>query len=200
MGLLTWKGRRAPAVVTRSTVQVVPGKRLAVAVRFREGGGMALLRVFYEDWQMECCGSPFSVGDEVGWPLVAADAQDVRDGLRYGAEAWVENHGDPEHTAVGRVRAIDLVHQEYTATRVPEPVETVLGEVSFVSAGRGLEPVPGTRNLEPVDRCPRWFGEKSVPSRGPRRVRRTVGALVTLEIPDGPEPADGAPSEPGDRS
>ncbi|MGW1000970.1 DUF6578 domain-containing protein [Streptomyces sp. NPDC002520] len=161
---------------------------------------MALMRVFYEDWQMECCGRPFSVGDEVGWPLVAAGGQDVRDGLRYGAEAWVENHGDCEHPAAGRVRAIDLVRQDYTATHVPEPVEPVPGKVTFASTGRGLEPVPGTRTMESVDRCPRWFGEESVPSRGPRRFRRTVGALVTLEVPDGPQTSGGAPRQPGDQS
>jgi hypothetical protein len=187
-------------MVTRSTVPVVPGKRLALAVRFREGGGMALMRVFYEDWQMECCGSPFSVGDEVGWPLVAACGQDVDGGHRYGAEAWVENHADVEQETVGLVRAGELVHQEYTATHVPEPAEPVPGKVTFVSTGRGLEAVPGTRTLESVDRCPKWFGEEPVRSRGPRRVRRTVGALVTLEVPDRPETAGGAPSEPGDRS
>ncbi|KUL53457.1 DUF6578 domain-containing protein [Streptomyces sp. NRRL S-1521] len=26
-------------------------------------------KVLYEDWQMECCGTPFAVGDEVAWPL-----------------------------------------------------------------------------------------------------------------------------------
>ncbi|MEU1402437.1 DUF6578 domain-containing protein [Streptomyces sp. NPDC005728] len=148
---------------------------------------MAHVRVFYEDWQMECCGRPFSVGDEVGLRLVAVD-EGARDGRWYGAEAWVENHGDPRHKTVGRVRAIDLVHEEYTAAHVTEPVEPVPGKVTFVSDGRGLEPVPGTRTLEPVDRCPRWFGEKPVPQQGPPRVRRTRGALVTLEVPDAGRP------------
>ncbi|MFI0963679.1 DUF6578 domain-containing protein [Streptomyces sp. NPDC021080] len=31
---------------------------------------MGLWRVFYADWQMECCGTPFSAGDEVSWPLL----------------------------------------------------------------------------------------------------------------------------------
>ncbi|MEV0171067.1 DUF6578 domain-containing protein [Streptomyces sp. NPDC050803] len=30
---------------------------------------MGLWHVFYENWQMECCGTPFTVGDEVSWPL-----------------------------------------------------------------------------------------------------------------------------------
>lgn len=35
---------------------------------------MGLWHVFYEDWQMECCGTPFSVGDEVGWPLLLSNS------------------------------------------------------------------------------------------------------------------------------
>ncbi|GAA4086800.1 DUF6578 domain-containing protein [Streptomyces shaanxiensis] len=35
---------------------------------------MGLWHVFYDDWQMECCGTPFKVGDEVSWPLLMSDA------------------------------------------------------------------------------------------------------------------------------
>ncbi|MET8243326.1 DUF6578 domain-containing protein [Streptomyces sp. NPDC005202] len=38
---------------------------------------MGLWRVFYEGWQMECCGRPFSVGEEVGWPLAPLDPEDA---------------------------------------------------------------------------------------------------------------------------
>ncbi|MFD7243647.1 DUF6578 domain-containing protein [Streptomyces massasporeus] len=41
---------------------------------------MGLWHVFYEDWQMECCGTPFSVGDEVSWPLLLVDADTVLGG------------------------------------------------------------------------------------------------------------------------
>jgi hypothetical protein len=30
--------------------------------------------VFLQDWQIECCGSPFSVGDEVAWTLGLYDS------------------------------------------------------------------------------------------------------------------------------
>ncbi|MFC7266602.1 DUF6578 domain-containing protein [Streptomyces lutosisoli] len=36
--------------------------------------------VFYADWQMECCGTPFSVGDEVSWPLALEYEEDILDG------------------------------------------------------------------------------------------------------------------------
>ncbi|MGW3357270.1 DUF6578 domain-containing protein [Streptomyces bungoensis] len=137
---------------------------------------MALMKVFYEDWQMECCGRRFGVGQEVGWLLVPVDAG--QEDAHHGAEAWVENHGRPGTPTGGRVRAIELVSQEYT-----------------VHPDRGApEPVPGTRTLEAVDTCPKWFGERQT---APRRLRRVVGALVTLET-DGPEGA--TPPPPGDRS
>ncbi|MGW3207896.1 DUF6578 domain-containing protein [Streptomyces sp. NPDC001135] len=150
------------------------------------------MRVFYEDWQMECCGRPFGVGQEVGWRLVAVDAEEPRSGHWYGARAWVENHGGPKRRTVGRVHAIDLVHQEYTAhhdPRDPEPADPAPGTVIIQGTGRRLEPVPGAWTLEPVDRCPKWFGgfqdEERPPRRVPYRVRRAVGALVTLDIPEG---------------
>ncbi|MFF7788824.1 DUF6578 domain-containing protein [Streptomyces sp. NPDC007991] len=41
---------------------------------------MGLWHVFYADWQMECCGTPFSVGDEVSWPLMLVEADGVLGG------------------------------------------------------------------------------------------------------------------------
>ncbi|WP_330304107.1 MULTISPECIES: DUF6578 domain-containing protein [unclassified Streptomyces] len=43
--------------------------------------------VFYEDWQMECCGTPFSAGEEVTWPLVLDYAEDLLGG------GWSEQLG-----------------------------------------------------------------------------------------------------------
>ncbi|MGW1888788.1 DUF6578 domain-containing protein [Streptomyces sp. NPDC002004] len=44
---------------------------------------MVLWNVFYADWQMECCGTPFAVGDEVSWPLLLLRPDDLPD-----AAAW----------------------------------------------------------------------------------------------------------------
>lgn len=161
------------------------------------------MRVFYEDWQMECCGSPFGVGEEVAWKLVAYDGKDRRRGDGYGAAAWVENHGGPDRETVGRVRAIDLVHQEFLAHHDPRAAEAAEladvppGTLVLRPAGRGLEPVPGPPTLEPVRDCPRWFNafeeEEPPPRRVPFRVRRAVGVLVALDVPGA------TPSQPGDR-
>lgn len=41
---------------------------------------MGIWHVFYADWQMECCGTPFSLGDEVSWPLLLKGSGDVLGG------------------------------------------------------------------------------------------------------------------------
>ncbi|MDN3263864.1 hypothetical protein QWJ26_29460 [Streptomyces sp. CSDS2] len=154
------------------------------------------MRVFYEDWQMECCGLPFAVGDEVAWPLVAVTAEERRERC-YGAEAWVENHGDRTRPAAGRVRAVELVRQEYlvhTDRRARERVDRALdpdagseGLVVLPSPYR-WEAVPGAYTLQSADGCPKWFEpDEPGPDPGPQRLHRTVGALVTLE-PTGDRP------------
>ncbi|MEV6111696.1 DUF6578 domain-containing protein [Streptomyces sp. NPDC052109] len=153
------------------------------------------MRVFYEDWQMECCGTPFRVGDEVSWTLVAYDAEDVPQERGYGAEAWVENHGGPDEATAGRVHAIELVRQEYLVHTDPRALERVGRALEPAAEPPRLvvlpspyrrEPVAGAHTLEAVGTCPKWFGkEEPGRDRGPHRIRRTTGALVTLEVPDG---------------
>ncbi|MER6027893.1 DUF6578 domain-containing protein [Streptomyces sp. NPDC001851] len=151
------------------------------------------MRVFYEDWQMECCGTPFAVGEEVAWKLVAYDAENIREGLGYGAEAWVENHGGPDEETVGRVRAIELVQQEHLAhtdQRALARIRRALADresegTVILPSPYSMEAVPGAYTLEPVDTCPKWF-EREEPGSGPgpHRIRRATGALVTLDAPD----------------
>ncbi|MEU3528268.1 DUF6578 domain-containing protein [Streptomyces sp. NPDC038707] len=152
---------------------------------------MARIKVFYEDWQMECCGRPFAAGDEVAWPLVAVDTPERRDEC-YGAEAWVENHGDRTRPTTGRVRAIELVRREYVVhtdesarERLERAMESEGSEgVVILPSPHRWEAVPGAYTLQAADSCPKWF-EPDEPGRdpGPHRMHRTVGALITLETP-----------------
>lgn len=41
---------------------------------------MGFWHVFYEGWQMECCGTPFKVGDDVSWPLLFTDTEEALGG------------------------------------------------------------------------------------------------------------------------
>ncbi|WP_344013265.1 DUF6578 domain-containing protein [Streptomyces thermospinosisporus] len=187
---------------------------------------MGLRHVIYEDWQMECCGEPFAVGDEVAWPLLLKDAgtfggggrhdqltklggevaefrdgdggvRVVRDengltaalqheaGTRVGTRTppgartrtqepdmprpgdWIravgllcaELHGAGAPETAGRVRAVQVLAQEYAETAPGGP--------------GGFEPVPGTREPRPVRKCPKWFARRDA---GPARTAGPAGA------------------------
>jgi len=159
---------------------------------------MGLWHVYYEDWQMECCGSPFSVGDEVSWPLLLRDADDVLGGGWYdqltkvsgpvaaGAVPVLSDEnglvvavgaGEIEGAAKW-VRLVGLLTVETHSDGPPE-VRGRVRAVQLVSQGYApltpgsltREPVPGERRLRSVESCPKWFGD------------RDAGAMVTLEVP-----------------
>ena len=160
---------------------------------------MGIWKVFYADWQMECCGTPFSVGEEVSWPLLLADADDVLgggwdDGLSTFPGSVVEATGE-----LRMVRAVDgLVaalsgdaagadgrfsgllcverHSDLRAetTGQVRAIRLVNQTWAPVSPGsRTHVPVPGERSLDVVYRCPKWFGEGR------------SGVLVDLDVPGG---------------
>ncbi|MGW6060082.1 DUF6578 domain-containing protein [Streptomyces sp. NPDC055189] len=119
---------------------------------------MALWNVMYDDWQMECCGKPFSVGDEVTWQLGGGPTL-----------YSVERHGVYGPDTVGRVRSIQLVTQGF---------ELRPGTDEY-------EPVKGERQLRPVEKCPKWFKDPVEGSREQGHFRREVGVLVSLEVREG---------------
>lgn len=56
---------------------------------------MSIWQVFVEGWQFECCGDPFTVGDEVSWTLM------LRDGPgEWPQEVLVELEPRPDHLAI----------------------------------------------------------------------------------------------------
>uniref|UniRef100_A0AAU3HV80 Uncharacterized protein n=1 Tax=Streptomyces sp. NBC_01393 TaxID=2903851 RepID=A0AAU3HV80_9ACTN len=59
---------------------------------------MGLWRVFYADWEMECCGTPFSVGDEVTWPLLLDEGGETLGGGWSGALSAIT--ATPEYVRV----------------------------------------------------------------------------------------------------
>lgn len=68
-----------------------------------------------DDWQLECCGEPFSIGDRVSWTVVVPDAGYLSDVL--GEEAddigyAEEHHSDSTdlQTITGVVRLIQAMH------------------------------------------------------------------------------------------
>jgi len=165
---------------------------------------MGLLHVFYPDWQMECCGTPFSVGDEVSWPLLFRPADEVlgggwRDHLTHLTgpveQAAVRVLRDanglvvavPESAAALRDPAVlvGLLTVETHGGRLPQVrgrvrrVDVVTQEYGeTVPGSRTWEPVRGRRSLRSVETCPKWF-------EGGGRERSEAGVLVGLEVADG---------------
>ncbi|MEU3736011.1 MULTISPECIES: DUF6578 domain-containing protein [unclassified Streptomyces] len=116
---------------------------------------MTLWDVMYDDWQMECCGTPFSVGDEVAWQLEG------------GPDLYsVERHGEEAPDTVGRVRSIRMVTRGFARAA---------GTNTF-------EPVPGEEWLRPVEACPKWFTDPVEGSWEQGYFRREVGVLVVLDV------------------
>ncbi|MEU4202079.1 DUF6578 domain-containing protein [Streptomyces sp. NPDC045470] len=113
-------------------------------------GAVRTVRVFHRDWEMECCGTPFSVGDEVAWPLVfesvpAADAAVWADCLdERGLLRVATLHGGSPEIGPGTPRLAGRVRSIHVA----------------IVGYRAAEPVPGERWLRPVERCPKWFSDR----------------------------------------
>ncbi|WP_217211688.1 DUF6578 domain-containing protein [Streptomyces sp. AC550_RSS872] len=94
---------------------------------------MGLWHVFYEDWQMECCGTPFRLGDEVSWPLLLSDAAGVLGG---GWHDQLTRIAGPVADVPGKAGATRVVRGEtgLTVALQEDPVGVVpaedLGEVT----------------------------------------------------------------------
>ncbi|MFJ5994205.1 DUF6578 domain-containing protein [Streptomyces sp. NPDC092370] len=136
---------------------------------------MGLWHVYYEDWQMECCGTPFSVGDEVSWPLLLLAPDTVLGGgwrdqltkiagpvehvggvrmvreetglpVALGADPDAEEDRRPEPG--GGTRAVGLLCVERHGANWPE----ARGRVRAVQVltQTWAETAPGSRSYEPV--------------------------------------------------
>ncbi|MFD7665923.1 DUF6578 domain-containing protein [Streptomyces sp. NPDC059788] len=118
-----------------------------------DSGAERTVRVLHRDWEVECCGTPFAVGDEVAWPLVFesvaeadaavwADCLDERGLLRVATlHGAAPEKGSGAPWPAGHVRSIDVV---------------------VVGYGGDGRPVPGERWLRPVERCPKRFAARVV--------------------------------------
>ncbi|MFF5444825.1 DUF6578 domain-containing protein [Streptomyces sp. NPDC012888] len=104
--------------------------------------------VWVDDWQMQCCGGNFAVGEVVSWnlmPVDPADYADVVGGARASEIDFREDHhleAEDGVTTALQVLEISEVHCRY--------------EVPAGSAGNVYHPVPGTAVLVPVVEADGW--------------------------------------------
>lgn len=67
--------------------------------------------IYYESWQIQCCGEPFSIGDNVGWTGCLASGTKNAHGVILDFEE--NHHGFPTHFIEGTVSKIIAERSEY---------------------------------------------------------------------------------------
>ncbi|UQA97147.1 DUF6578 domain-containing protein [Streptomyces halobius] len=115
------------------------------------------LTVWVDDWQMQCCGTPFSIGSPVSWTLVDADKEWLADVVGADAADRVdgaeEHHGGAGEAAETRatVAGISAVHCRYAprpggsdTTRHPVPGS---GTLTALTSADGWTPDDGERQF-----------------------------------------------------
>ena len=59
--------------------------------------------VYIEDWQMQCCGIPFRIGDNINWTVIEY-GDDFRD-QHYKPDFYYENHGSAQSKQIYKLTA-----------------------------------------------------------------------------------------------
>lgn len=88
--------------------------------------------IFYQSWQMQCCGTPFSVGDKVKWDCVVPENDVRKDG--FVLDFYEEHHLTPTHTVSGTVKRIIAEYSEYPLDADPmiyEDSEVIQEETQY---------------------------------------------------------------------
>lgn len=67
--------------------------------------------IYYEQWQLQCCGNPFSVGDTVQWTCLMPQEYKNAHGIILDFEE--EHHGFATHSIVGTVAKIIAERSEF---------------------------------------------------------------------------------------
>ena len=98
-------------------------------------------KVFYELWQMECCGKPFRIGDSVEWYVITVDRL-IRPFDIKGLEYFYDEHfddWDDIYTLKGVVSGISVYYEKYELITAPghkmlKPVPGISETVAIVSS------------------------------------------------------------------
>jgi hypothetical protein len=115
-----------------------------------------IVRVWVQDWEMQCCGDPFAIAADVEWGLLAADDE---------FREWMES-------PLGGELAESITHREahHQGADDPQPMPT-RGRVESIEAvywriaprpgadPRMMHPVSGTAVLERREKADGWEPE-----------------------------------------
>lgn len=67
--------------------------------------------IFYESWQIQCCGAPFAIGDKIEWNCTLPSEYKNAHGIPLDFEE--EHHGSATHSIVGTVTKIISERSEF---------------------------------------------------------------------------------------
>ena len=73
------------------------------------------IKLFYDLWQLECCGKPFKVGDEIIWLVTPADGYGESLGIK-DLDYFYEAHSDTFENIFrikGKIKSIALYYVKY---------------------------------------------------------------------------------------
>jgi hypothetical protein len=86
---------------------------------------MTRRRVFYDDWQFECCGEPFAIGDEVTWDVEeAAWLADLGPDVLHEHHHADMNETSPLAGTVARIQMVRAPEQTFAGARLRDVTET----------------------------------------------------------------------------
>ena len=101
------------------------------------------LRILYEQWQMECCGTPFSAGDAVQWPVclpLKSDFPSYIGKIDYIYDAHDINPGGL-FLLEGTVSSVRLLYEKYAPKHDdPRTLVPVSGTTFDCTRAEGFEP------------------------------------------------------------
>lgn len=99
-------------------------------------------KVYYEMWQLECCGTPFSVGDTVTWLVEKAQLVKMTIDVSDIAYCYEAHSSDWKNLYVleGVVKQIDVLYHTYQRSKDdPRALVSVAEELVATEEARGYE-------------------------------------------------------------
>jgi len=98
--------------------------------------------VFYEEWQMACCGEPFKVGDRINWLVLAGGPVNIAVEIGHIDYSYEAHSSEWKKLFVleGTVKKIELLYEKYEPMadnpRCLYPVDGIMVEAD---SARGFE-------------------------------------------------------------
>ena len=80
-------------------------------LKIKEETKMSECTIYYESWQLQCCGAPFSIGDKVEWTCIMPTGYKNAHGIVLDFEE--EHHGFATHSITGTVAKILVERSEF---------------------------------------------------------------------------------------